>query len=319
MHFVNARLSELMQVELTDEEAVAQRTNLCLEERITSERQATYEASVAQPTDWADWREAHKRYVQEDVRRTRPLSAAFSGGDSLRPHLEGNQELYRVERIDSVLRKYAAVDGRPVDVDRVREWMSSRDSHHEADPDAPAPAEANLEGLTETLNEDRSDGRPRFVAFAAEFPGLEEQPDWPKTFCERCGLAHHFVGTPVTLALFRYSVEEVMTTCREAGTAAVVFAVPTVLDQEMWNVYFSAPASLEVGHAVGLAPRPDCSHLAAELIHAKMAYKAEHWVAVSTLTGDSASSEKVSQLRASHLDCLRRTHGNSSYGAHCVD
>ena len=106
------------------------------------------------------------------------------------------------------------------------------------------------------------------MALAAEFPRLEEQPDWPRTICERCGLAHHCTGTPVTLALFRYSVREVLTAYRETETGATVFAVPTVLDLPMSNVSFSAPTSLHSGHAVGLAPRSDCAHLAAELIHA---------------------------------------------------
>lgn len=318
MEFANAQLATLMRSVPAEDGGVAERTNLCLEERVTAERQVIYEAQVGEPTNWSAWRAAHYRYVQEEVRRTRPVSVAFSGGDSLRPLLEGNQELYRVERIDSLLRDYTAEAGVPADVERVREWISSRDPEIE-DADTPSPAGAALADLTDYLNDTRSDGRPRFVAFAAEFPGLETQPDWPRTICERCGLAHHFTGTPVSLALFRYSVEDVLWTYRDTGEASAVFAVPTVLDLEMSNVYFSAPASLDAGHAVGLAPRADCAHLAAELIHARIAYRAEHWVAVGTLVGDSLSSGEADELRVAHLDCLRRTPANSDYGAHCVE
>ena len=86
----------------------------------------------------------------------------------------------------------------------------------------------------------------------------------------------------------------------------------------MSNVYFSAPKVSNFGHAVGLAPRSDCTHLAAELIHARMDYRPEHWVAVGTLSQAEWSSADIGQLRDTHLQCLRRTPGNADYGADCV-
>ena len=112
-------------------------------------------------------------------------------------------------------------------------------------------------------------GGPASSPLQPSFRILERQPDWPVTISERCGLAHHCIGAPVTLALFRYRIEDVLATCREAGIDATVFAVPTVLDVPMSNAFFSAPKSLHVGHAVGLAPQSDCAHLAAELVHAE--------------------------------------------------
>lgn len=276
MDFLSDQLSSLLEAAPRDLEAGAERTNLRLEERVTAERQAIYEADVRRSSNWEDWRGFHRRYVQEHVRRTYPLSAAFDGGDALRPGLEPNQELYRVERVDAVLSDYAQA-GAAVDVERIEHWISTRDADHAtstaSETGPSSPAYAALAGLTETLNLRHADGRPRFVALAAEFPDLERQPDWPRTICERCGLAHHFSGVSVTLALFRYSVQDVLTFYRGTEPRATVFAVPTVLDLPMSNVYFSAPTSLPFGHAVGLAPRPDCSHLAAELIHARIDYR----------------------------------------------
>ena len=297
---------------LTDEVAVAERQNLCLEERVTSERQAEYETRLGRPAGWPDWRDAHDRYVREYVRRNRPPSVAFDGGGALRPQLEPNQQLYRVERIDSVLERYGTEAGVPLGAAAVNDWIRSRDAGH-----ITAASDAALEGLTQFVNDGFSDGRPRFVAFAAEFPGLEKEADWPKTICERCGLAHHLTDTGVTLALFRYSVGDVLAAHSDAGLDTAVFAVPTAVDLPMSDVYFSAPASLNVGHAIGLAPREDCAHLAAELIHVPMAYRAEHWVAVATLNG--IRPEGIGRLRATHLDCLRRTPGNADYGTDCID
>ena len=318
MDFANTALSGLMATMPADQVAAAEWANLCLEERVAAPRQSVYEARMDRPVEWPDWRAAHFRYVQQDVRRRHPLSAAFDAGDALRPHIEANQELYRVERIDALLNDYAAG---AFGLDQLRQWISNRDADRTAGPlaaGAPLPTDAALADFTRFLNRQFADGRPRFVAFAAEFPDLERQADWPRVICERCGLAHHFTGTTVTLALFRYSVREVLDAYTDTEPSATVFAAPTVLDLPMSNVYFSAPKLSNVGHAVGLAPRSDCTHLAAELIHARMDYRPEHWVAVGTVSKGDLYAADISQLRDTHLHCLRRTPGNADYGSDCV-
>lgn len=317
MDYNNPALSGLMATVPADGEGAAKWANLCLEERVAARRQAVYEDRVGRPTDWPDWRAAHGRYVQQEVRRRHPLSAAFGDGDALRPHIEPNQELYRVERIDAQMRDYGSG---AFGVDQLRQWISNRDGHATSPlgARAPLPTDAALADFTQFLNRRFADGRPRFVAFAAEFPSLEKQTDWPRVICERCGLAHHFTGTTVTLALFRYSVREVLDVYADTEPGATVFAAPTVLDLEMSNVYFSAPKLSDVGHALGLAPTSDCSHLAAELIHARMDYRPEHWVAVGTLIEREVDATSIGRLRDTHLQCLRRTPGNADYGSDCV-
>ena len=318
MRFANTALSDLMATMPTDAVDAAERANLCLEERVTASRQAAYEARVDQPTEWHEWRASHLRYIQQDVRRRHPLSAAFDAGDALRPHIEANQELYRVERIDALLNDYATG---VFSLDQLRRWISNRDPDRTAGPPnsgAPLPTDSALADFTQFLNRHFADGRPRFVAFAAEFPDLVRQPDWPRVICERCGLAHHFTGTTVTLALFKYSVQEVLDAYTDTEPSATVFAAPTVLDLPMSNVYFSAPKLSNVGHAVGLEPRPDCAHLAAELVHARMDYRPEHWVAVGTLSRAPFYPADISHLRDTHLQCLRRIPGNADYGSDCV-
>lgn len=312
MNFVNNVLSGLMATMPGDQVAAAEWANLGLEERVSASRQAAYEARMDRPAEWRDWRTAHHRYVQQDVRRRHPLSAAFDAGDSLRPHIEGNQELYRVERIDAPLNNYAAGT---FGVDQLRQWILNRSARR---TNGPSPTGDALADFTRFLNRQFGDGRPCFVAFAAEFPDLEQQADWPRVISERCGLAHYFTGTPVTLALFRYSVQEVLDVYAKTEPDSTVFAAPTVLDLPMSNVYFSAPKSSDVGHAIGLAPRSDCTHLSAELIHARLDYRPKHWAAVGTLTESELRPAAISQLRDAHLQCLRRTPGNSDYGSDYV-
>ena len=268
--------------------------------------------------------------MQEEVRRRYPLSAALTGGEpSLRPGIEPNQYLYRVERIDGLLAAHATATGAPVGVEHVNDWIAARDTDPPAEStattfanlgrlvagDSYSPKVAALHELTDLFNEERSDGRPSFVAFSAEFPRLDERADWARHICERCGLAHFFDDSPATLALFRYKVQEVLEF--HAGENATVFAVPTVIDQPMSSVYFTAPRSMNWGHAVGLAPEPDCGHLAAELTHARMDYGAEHWVAVDTLEMSSLAVADIAPHRETHLDCIRRRPGHSDYGRNC--
>lgn len=109
----------------TDLEMSAEQANLCLEDRISASRQASYESRVGTPTDWLDWKGGHYRYVQEEVRRRHPMSASFTLGEpSLRPGVEPNQYLYRVERIDALLGRFATTTGAPIGPSEVMQWIS---------------------------------------------------------------------------------------------------------------------------------------------------------------------------------------------------
>ena len=112
MKFTNNTLAGLMAATPDKPLVAAEQANLCMEERIGPARQATYEDRMGDPETWDDWRSSHDRYVREEVRRRHPLSAAFTGGEpSLRPGIEPNQYLYRVERIDRIARKICDGDG----------------------------------------------------------------------------------------------------------------------------------------------------------------------------------------------------------------
>ena len=303
----------------------AEQTNLCLEERVSRSRQARYESMMGAPRNWTDWQKAHFRYVQEEVRGRSPLSAAFTPGEpSLRPRIEPNQYLYRVERIDNLLRNFATTSGVSVGVAVLNDWISARNAAGTAATAAPTIASSSpvaaLHDLTDLFNDGR-DGRPTFVACAAEFPGLDRRRDWAEHMCERCGLANYredVTSEDVTLALFRYRVQEVLDQTKHLGTRAPRFAAPTVIDQGMSNVYFPAPRGIGRGYAVGLSPERDCSHLASELIHVRIDYSADHWVAVDTLNRSTLSSATVASLRDSHLHCIRRVHRLPIYGAGCI-
>ena len=247
MNFTNGALAGLMAATPGEPQVAAEQANLCMEERVSAARQATYEARMDAPQTWNDWRSHHYRYVQEEVRRRTPCSAAFTGSEpSLRPGIEPNQYLCRVERVDGLLDKYVTATSGPVGIKQINGWIAARDSappgERKVDSlrdlgrlvsrDPSSPEAAALQELTEIFNDERRDGRPSFVVFEAEFPRLKEHPDWTEHLCERCGLAHFFTDGPVTLALFRYKAQEVLDARSDAGKRmnAAVFAVPTVID-----------------------------------------------------------------------------------------
>ena len=313
--FRNRNLQRLMQIPRTDLQESAEQANLCMEERISASRQAAYEAAVGSPGNWEAWRVNHLSYVDNEVHRRDPLSAAFDCGQpSLRSDIGTNQYLYRVEKIDHLLRDYKGEA--PVGPAQINEWINARDSNRL--PSSPTGPIDNLiralEDLTKFFN-DKRDGRPTFAVFAADFPGLDRSSDWAKQMCNRCGLTHHFTGGNVTLALFRYRVQDVLDGSSLPGRT--LFAVPTVLDQRMSNVCFPAPTS-SYGHAVGLAPKQDCSHLTGELIHARMDYQAHHWMKVDTVKEPRPSPNQISSLREAHLSCIRRHSADPNYGMGCV-
>ena len=225
--FTNAAMRRLMATPQVAPQESAEQANLCLEERISPSRRAVYERIVGSPGDWRNWWGDHLRYVQNEVRRRNPLSAAFSAGEpSLRPGIEPNQYLYRVERIDRLLRTFDTSTGGHVEAADVDDWISvqrSVESSNDTIFGSAHPGGAYvdpridaLQELTDLLNEERSDGRPSFVSFETENPA-PHRPGWAEHFCERYGLAHFFTNSTVTLALFRYRVQEVLDGRTDAG------------------------------------------------------------------------------------------------------
>lgn len=205
----------------------------------------------------------------------------------------------------------AAASTRPktrglADLRNLREALSGR-------PETPE-GEA-LGDLTDALNRERKDGRPAFVAFAPEFPGVDTDSDWARRLVERCGLAHLQVGRPIFLALMRYQVREVLAAWRTSR--ATVFALPTALDQEFYGVFFPAPHGLSQGHALDLEPPEECRSLAAELLHARIDYRPEHWVRVASHEAGVFEGARLPELRRRHLECLRALSGKAEYGVAC--
>jgi hypothetical protein len=338
MRFNDTRLQQLATSGSATDIARAEAANLLLEERVSDDRLASYETTVtaSAPSLWDSWREAHEHYIVHEVRGGNGKDpATFQRGEPALASPEPNQFVLRLEELNAVLIKEGLLQRDPIadaakDVaEQINRWISER---KQAQANAPRPSRvsslaqlgrltgrqqipltggiARLETLTEALNAQRRDRRPSFIAFDAEFRDVDSDPSWLDHFCQRCGLAHHFAGFPKVLALFRYKVETVLA----AHPDKAPFASPTVLDQPFSPIFFPAPLHTQMGHAICLEPSLDCSHLAAELVHARVDYTPDHWVRVGTLNGALFDNSKIASLRETHLRCLRAHSQQPSYG-----
>ena len=336
MNFMNGAPAGLMATTPGELQVAAEQANLCMEERISKARQATYEKRMGAPQApqaWSDWRKNHYRYVQNEVRRRDTLSAAFTDGEpSLRPRIEPNQYLCRVERIDGLLDRYPPATGAPVGVEQINGWISARDSAPSGERtvdglqdldrlvpgDSPSPEVAALHELTELFNDERGDGRPSFVVFEAEFPRLKERSDWAKHLCERCGLAHFFTDGPVTLACSLPGTRGPGRSlrCREEDERSRVRRTHRARPADVRRLFHGAE-----GHALGTRGRfatgtglpPSCRRADPR----QDGLSAGPLVAVDTLERSMLSAGDVARLRKTHLDCIRRSPGNAGYGRNC--
>jgi len=340
LKFTDPSLAATCAAGSSDPQEAAERQNLCLEEKVSPPRQSAYEEFIGRPVAWPAWRARHKSHVSEHVRRRDPLSETFAADSpALYAGIEENQWLLRVERLDGVLDKFFAgtpLEGNPQrQLDRINGWIeaskpvqaaSSTRSKPRTRTDlrrlgevlsgtAETPEGESLGDLTDALNRERKDGRPAFVAFAPEFPGVDTDPNWARRLVGHCGLAHLQVGRPVLLALMRYRVREVLDAWRIGR--ATVFALPTALDQEFSGVFFPAPPGLSQGHALDLEPLEECRSLAAELLHARIDYRPEHWVRVASHEAGVFDYARLPDLRRRHLECLRTLSGQPEYGVAC--
>ncbi len=226
MRFNDAVLQKLASLSPANNIERAELANLLLEERVSDDRLVNYEAHVAakSPSHWDPWREAHERYVVHFVRGGNGKDpATFQPGESALFAPEANQFVLRLEELNTVLvkegllendRNSALVEEAAVRINTwIVEWKKGQASaaretrvHSLADLGkltgrniALTSGGARLETLTEALNAQRRARRPSFIAFDAEFPGIDADKHWLEYFCQRCGLAHHYAGYPIIL------------------------------------------------------------------------------------------------------------------------
>ncbi|MBF0371416.1 MAG: hypothetical protein HQL52_18405 [Magnetococcales bacterium] len=224
--------------------------------------------------------------------------------------LDGNQYLVRVEIVNGLLHQIvtdgeAADSGQAFDLFRehLRVYTEKSESRMSRDDAADF-----LEDWLEIWNDEMRDSRPMFAAFEDDVTDLLKGADWVEKMRTQLGLYHIAPRQgAVYVALMKYPVSDVQQSFQRMATEGRAFAVPTVLDSNIWPYFFPAPAdpnrhpSESYGRAM---PLEESGRLNAELLHVKVNYKPEHLVQIAKVE-TMPPNHPVWKLRNFHLDALR--------------
>ena len=278
-----------------DENGRAEADNLWFEERVTTARQAHFEAAVHGAVVVRDVQRRHRDYWRDHVRVDNPATfdSAFAPVPlSARP-LDTAQRIVRLERIEQEVLARAGLS-----VTALREAVDSRN-------------ESQIDRFVAIWNGWR-DERPLFAAWKDEVLAELRAPDWAVQLRNRMGLAHYDPDPgPIPVLLMEYQVADVLSAASARGVATA-FVAPTVLDSGPWPWFFPSPVGLHYGRTVAL--RPSASTLLTEVLHPKMDYTPNHIMRVGEIADRLDPAPSVRERRNAHLAHLRAVATRPDFG-----
>lgn len=273
--------------------------NFLLEERLTDEREDSYEEQLKNLVDFG-WKYCHENYISDKVNLKVGMPETFSAAN--RPNLLGrideDQYLVRVEELtwpaglagvsESELSGY------------LQEFIADR-KHV-----------GFIDKLLADWNEKR-DSRPCFAGFWGEVKDLfldsagneMDNDKWANALRDRFGLGHYdpnhpdtrLPGEPIPVLLLRYRVRDVLAAVRTAGA----FAVPTVLDSTWSQFFCPSPVGMEFGQTVDLSPGGEDEYLLnCEILHQRIDWQPEHLYRVGLI--DEPPGKNCEEARRIHLE-----------------
>jgi hypothetical protein len=285
------------------------------EERVSGHRQVDYETALrGQIPDLDAWDRWHRNeYLPKAIHR--PVPETFTVVNSAAAHaadLAEDQWLVRVENLTYALRETG------LDIDRLQEILDVAAGGPSGGKFDSLDAEAQLQGVCDSLNRNPNGVRPRFAGFFQDVEDTMGLPDWPDQVRDRFGLAHIDTGPKATLpiAVMRYPVREVLAAAAKQSDAIHPICVPTVLDHEFTAWFMPAPRDLPYGRTLQLAGDPGCEAKIAEVLHLRLRYKPRHIYRVGAVTEPLTGlvNTRLKPLRAEHLFCLQYDSGRDDFG-----
>jgi hypothetical protein len=283
---------------LTDVRERAQADNLWFEQRLSTARQAAFEAEATGANDAASLRRAHVDYHKElvvvdvgDIPHTFDLALVPAD-------LGAIDEMQKIVRIESLVRPLEKLG---LTFDQLRKAVDDNET-------------AVVESFLRTWNMSNvRDGRPAFATFKNEVADDLARPDWPDRLRDRLGLAHYDCKAgPIPIALMEYSVAEVKSATRLA-TGIAKFTTPTVLDSGPWPFFFPAPAELPCGRTMALYQVASDNDLLAEILHFRMTYGRDHIARLDEIRTPPAAFD-LRALRNHHVLALHVAAGRDDFG-----
>lgn len=255
-------------------DAVAYACNYQMEERVSLARQTHYETgSVENVIDLDGWSAVHKAYLAARVQVPCPETFTdlnFQAAHS--PPIEQDLHLIRIERLDHVLQELR------MDLDHLSMFVESL---HGRGPGienvSPVEVAAMMKKVARSLNTNPFAGRPRFAGLEAELVEDINASDCYNRLRNRLGLRHHDpIGSPIPVALMRYSVKDVRKHAEKVTGATHPITVPCVLDHELSAIFCPAPANAVYGRTIDLEGISSKRNFISEVLHLRIDYLPEH-------------------------------------------
>lgn len=141
--------------------------NFILEERLTDQREDSYESHIAAPASVGDWQRRHNRYIDEkiNVRSEMPETFTEHNQPNLLSNIEKDQYLVRLENVTDLRKSLDLVDNQLIDY--LNEFIKNLENKAAHDISARAIVEKTLADWNMTR-----DLRPIFVGFWDEVADL---------------------------------------------------------------------------------------------------------------------------------------------------
>jgi hypothetical protein len=278
--------------------------NFILEERLTGQREDSFEEHLENPAGEDIWADGHQTYIERKLyikpgRREDPETFTDLNTPNLLTDIADEQRLVRLESIGEV---DVLVDkGLNEIMEKFQEFIKDREN----------PEKRNfVNSILSAWNTTR-DSRPLFAGFWGEVKDIFidadgnpiEKVDWADQLRNRFGLGHLDPAddSPIPVLMFQYSVVDLIESC--PGKVNVM-AIPTVLDGGFSSFFCPTPQKgWNAGQALDLSEGKDEDYLInREIVHRKIEYKPKFLFKAGWITKPPART--LERARKIHLDLL---------------
>lgn len=276
--------------------------NFVLEERLTEQREDSYEAFITSPINEINWHGGHGKYIKENIFVSPGTPETFTNHNqpNLLTNIDKDQYLVRLEDISNPVNRTGH---------SANEMFVYINNFHK-NPGNNA-AKDIIEKFLTNWNRIR-DFRPIFAGFWGEvkdiFTDLKGNEivndDWANKLRDRFGLGHYdpMNGEPIPVLLLRYRVSDILDVNPEETKIA---AVPTILDSKLSPFFFPTPQNgWNQGQSLDLSAGNENDYsLNCEIVHKFIPYQASYIYHLGWIT--KSPGKTCEKARKIHLQYLQ--------------
>ncbi len=276
--------------------------NFILEERLTEQREDSYESHQPSIQDWNTWKSGHESYLENKIHINPGVPETFTGLNhiNLFPSIDPEQSLVRLENVSRLTRYHGGtLDEMMRDI---QEFIENRNT----------PKNNNiLSAILHHWNRVR-DHRPLFAGFWGEVKDIFFDADgnkindkyWADRLRDRFGLGHLIPtnGEPIPVFMFMYPVKDVPTLDDPHDNKKI--AIPTVLDGRLAPFFCPTPKNgWKEGQALDLSDSGKNPYsINSEILHSRIEYIPDYLFKVGWITKQPGKT--LEKARKIHLDLM---------------